>query len=179
MSLVQVTDDATRDVGPPGITLTGSNASTPPPPSAFAPPKDPKDDRPLELESEWVEKRASKQADYKPAARPRMIAGVVAAVLLIGGVVAAVMVIMSRGQPSRPHHPDETPTSEMVVIEIHAKPVATIRVGGNRAGTTPLTLHLPKSATAIIVEATVRGRQLSRQVIPDRDQLVDFTPSQR
>lgn len=76
---------------------------------------------------------------------------------------------------------------DLVKVEIRAKPVATIRFKGRSLGRTPLTIQVPRSTTAIDVEATftkhgldARGRARSdryRQVkplIPDAEQSLDF-----
>ena len=65
-------------------------------------------------------------------------------------------------------------TANTVSIEIRATPSATVTFDGHKAGRTPLTIHVPKSANEITIGAVLLGHPLTRTVVPDRDQTVDF-----
>lgn len=66
------------------------------PDAAFAPP--PEEDRPLELDPEWLAERAAKQAaaNQPPPNPRRQIAGVIVAILLIAIVAGAVVWLVTR-----------------------------------------------------------------------------------
>lgn len=135
----------------------------------FAPP--PEDNKPLEIEKEWGEQKAQKQATavvHEPARRSMRWLWIVIGVIVAGVVAAGVVVQLHAKKPQARSLPD---TEGTVGIEIRANPPAAIRIDGHKAGKTPLTLHVRKSTTPVQIS---NGRQ-TKSVIPDHDQLVDFT----
>lgn len=103
----------------------------------------------------------------------RWIVAAFAAVTVAAGVIAF---ILTRG------HPD------LVQIELRAKPVATIRYHGANLGTTPTKLRIPRSKTAVSLEATFTLHKVNAMtgqkktevykqtlaVVPDTAQTIDF-----
>jgi serine/threonine protein kinase len=130
----------------------------------------------VEIEPEFeIERQARRDArNQPPPKQPLKIMGTVAAVIAVGIVATGVVMIMKHDPP--PKQPSHLPATDGTVsIEFRSNPPTMIRIEGNKAGKTPLTLHMRKSGTPLMVEATVKGRPLSRQVVPDRDQTIDFT----
>ncbi len=60
-------------------------------------------------------------------------------------------------------------------IEVRTNKPADITFNGNKGGRSPSTLHVPKSMTPMEIGVTLDGHPLTKQVIPDRDQVVMFT----
>lgn len=101
------------------------------------------------------------------------VAGVIALILYAGGGSSG----------------SEAPSNEQVRIEIRAKPTAKITVDGKPAGTTPMSLHFPKSAREVEIQAElteqwykvgvrepiVRTYTPKRRIKLDHDQVIDFT----
>jgi hypothetical protein len=141
----------------------------------FAPP--PEDEppvQPVEIEKEWAEEKARKQATAvvadtpKPDRRSNTWLWVALGVIVAGVVAAGVVVQLHAKQPPA----RELPATEGTVsIEIRANPRAPIRIDGHKAGMSPVTLHVRKGTTPVQID---NGKQ-TKSVIPDRDQLVDFT----
>jgi len=139
----------------------------------FAPP--PEDKRPLELEKDWAQEKAAKQATAQIHEPPRPNRGKlwiwVAIGVVVAGVLAAGIIVQLRANK---HHGSESqlPATEgMVGIEIRAKAPAMITIDGHKAGKAPLTLHVRKGTTPVEIS---NGRQ-TKSVVPDHDQLIDFT----
>ena len=135
----------------------------------FAPP--PEDNKPLEIEKEWGAEKAQKQATavvHEPPKRSNTWLWVALGVIVAGVIAAGVVVQLHAKQPRSRALPA---TEGTVGIEIRANPPAQIRIDGNKAGKTPLTLHVRKSTTPVQID---NGKQ-TKTVIPDHDQLVDFT----
>lgn len=143
----------------------------------FAPP--PEDKRPLEnieIEKEWGEEKARKQATAVVADSPRperrsntwiwFVLGVV-----VAGIIAVGVVIQLKAGKHEDDHGRLPATEGTVGIEIRARPPAEIKIDGHKAGKTPLTLHVQKGTTPVQID---NGKQI-KSVIPDRDQVVDFT----
>jgi hypothetical protein len=103
----------------------------------------------------------------------RWIVALAAALAVAAGVVAYVL---TRGQ------------TQMVELELRAKPVATIRMEGKHLGSTPKKIRLPKSAKPLAFEATFVVHKVNAMtgqkknviykqtltVTPDAPQSVDF-----
>ena len=66
-------------------------------------------------------------------------------------------------------------TANTISIAIRTQPPGQIIIDGRNAGTSPVTLHIPKSAKPLEISTTLQGHRLSRTVIPDRDQTIEFT----
>jgi PEGA domain len=121
---------------------------------------------------------AAATAPPKPAVRIGVIA---VAIVAIVAIVTVVVVIVAR-TPSTPPATTTRPadqqlpaTATMVSIEVRSRPRGAITFDGHRAGTTPLTVHVPKATRSIEIGATLAGHHRTRTVIPDHDQTIDFT----
>lgn len=135
----------------------------------FAPP--PEDNKPLEIEKEWGEEKAQKQATavvHEPPKRSNTWLWIAIGVIVAGIVAAGVVIQLHAKKPASPVTRD---TGGTVGIEIRANPAAMIRIDGHKAGKTPLTVHVQKSTTPVQID---NGHQI-KTVVPDHDQLVDFT----
>ena len=172
---------ATAPAERPGVAaVRAALASAAPPSASFKPPASPSPA--LELEPEWQRVKAARQqvqqddweAADKAERRRRFPLVAILGVLAIVGVVVAVLVVMS-GQSAAPGF---TPGADTpgVAIEVAARPNAKILIDGHSAGTTPLTLHVPRSTQPVTIEAVFRRGKVAKQVVPDHDQLVDFHP---
>ncbi len=124
--------------------------------------------RAIRIESQWQRDKRAKQAaaSAPPPRPPRRIAGVLAAILAIVAVAAAVVVLLRYQRVPAPRHPGGG-----VSIRITARPPVEVTVDGQRAGKTPLTLQRSRSSRPILIT----GPHGTRQVIPDRDQVVDLS----
>ena len=135
----------------------------------------------VKLEPQWqVEKQARQAAATRAGDRPKRplkIVGVIAALIAVAIVTTGVIMIVNHD----PELPAKLPvvTEGTVTLEVRSNPPVRIRIDGHYAGKTPLTLHVPRSLKPVLFETVVRGRPVTRQVIPDRDQMVDFVPSNR
>jgi hypothetical protein len=109
------------------------------------------------------------------------IAVVVASLAAIAGLVIVIVVVAARDVAS------SQPAVDQVRIEIRSMPAATIAIGRRTLGTTPLSIYLPSGTQPVEIDAvmeeiryTLRGkrvrneRQLTRSIVPDHDQVVDF-----
>ena len=106
-----------------------------------------------------------------------LVVAIVAA-LAVAGVVTAIVYSGSEA--------DSETAADQVVIEMRAMPPAKLRLDGKLVGTTPMSLHFPRSDRQIEIEATMvkhlvrRGGSKDivykdkRTVTLDRDQLLDF-----
>ncbi len=129
---------------------------------------------PIELEKEWAEEKAHKQATATLAEPPQksktwIFVGI--GVLVAALVAAGVLVQMNAKSK-------ETVTRDLggtVGIQIRATPRALIMMDGHKVGWTPLTVHVKKSASQLKIEAIVNGKTQSKLVTPDQDQDVAFT----
>jgi hypothetical protein len=45
---------------------------------------------------------------------------------------------------------------------------------GHRAGSTPLTIQVPRTRKPILVQGSWNGAVLTKQIVPDRDQTLEF-----
>ncbi|MDB4957859.1 MAG: serine/threonine protein kinase [Myxococcales bacterium] len=131
----------------------------------------------LDTEPEFeIERQARRDARNRPPPkRPLKVMGIVAALIAVGIVTTGIVMIMKQQKAPR-HHAELPMTEGTVSIELRSNPPAQIRIDGNKAGKTPLTLHIPKSAKPVMIEAVLMGHPITKQVIPDRDQTVDFVP---
>jgi hypothetical protein len=131
------------------------------------------DNKPLEIEKEWGEEKAHRQAtavvhDAAPKRSNTWIWVLIGVV--VAGVVAAGVVVQMKAKPA--HTSAAQPATEgKVRFEIRANPPAMITIDGKRAGKTPLSLYVSKGTAPIGIS---NGRQ-TKAVIPDQDQLIDFT----
>jgi hypothetical protein len=140
----------------------------------FAPP--PEDKRPLapiEIEKEWGEEKAKRQATAvvhgRAAGRSKAWIWAVIGVV-VAGVIAVGVVVQMHAKP-KDNYGTLPETPGKVRIEIRANPKAMIKIDGKKAGATPLSLYVTKSTTPVQID---NGKQI-KSVIPDHDQLVDFT----
>ena len=138
----------------------------------FAPP--PEDNKPLEIEKEWGEQKAHKQATAVIADTPpkkKSLAGLWLALgVVVAGIVAAGVVVQMKAKPVHTSSA-EPPTEGKVRFEIRANPPAMISIEGKRVGKTPLSVYVAKGTSPIGIS---NGRQ-TKAVIPDHDQQIDFT----
>jgi serine/threonine-protein kinase len=174
------------DGGPPVVELeplpnalaaAPSDSAFTPPDSAFTPP-DAGAQAKLELEKEWGQEKATKKATAvvhgsARASRNTKSMGWIGLViaLVVAGVVTAGVITQLH---SNKHHDDygklpETPGT--IGIEVRSRDPAMITIDGHKAGSAPLTLHVPKGTTPIEIS---NGKTL-QSVIPDHDQMVDFS----
>ena len=139
----------------------------------------------MKIEDDWKKEKDARQAsatvadDRQPGAgKSKLVRGLVGLALVAVLVVGAVFGLkaLSKSEPEAPHQEKVLPGGASTVsIEIRSKPPMAIRVDGNRAGTTPITLHVPKHGQLLMIEATARGKDPQyKQVSADRDQTVDF-----
>ena len=128
----------------------------------------------MELEKEWAEEKAHKQATAtlaEPPPRSKAWIFVVIGVLVVGLVTAGVIVQMhNTAKVNSTRDLDGT-----VGIQIRANPRALIMMDGHRVGWTPVTIHVKKSASQLKIDAIVNGKTQSKLITPDQDQDVGFT----
>jgi hypothetical protein len=107
---------------------------------------------------------APRPATAPPAPR-RPIGGVVLAIALVAAAAAGVVMIV--------RHPRAQPTEHGggVSIQIRARAATEVTIDGHPAGKTPLTLQRARGTRPIIIAAP----GATRQIIPDRDQVVDLS----
>ncbi|HEY1557906.1 MAG TPA: serine/threonine-protein kinase [Kofleriaceae bacterium] len=133
-----------------------------PPSAAFAPPRTA--DQQLELEPEWQRERAARiaaaTAPPRRAPRRRVVATVVA-LALAGAAIAAVALVAGRSAQ---------PATIVLSVTAHA-PVA-ITVDGKPAGVTPVQVPLPRGDHPVAIGATIGGRPIVQEVVPDRDRVI-------
>ncbi|MBC7978642.1 MAG: hypothetical protein H7138_26960, partial [Myxococcales bacterium] len=124
--------------------------------------------RAIRLESQWQRDKLAKQAaaSLPPPRPPRRIAGVLAAILAIVAVAAAVIVVLRYQRVPAPRHPGGG-----ISIRITSFPPVEVTIDGQRAGRTPVTLQRSRSGRPILIT----GPHGTRQVVPDRDQVVDLS----
>lgn len=110
----------------------------------------------------------SPAASPTPLAAPpqRPIRGVVLAVLLIAAVAIGVAALAAHRGNSQPLR------GGGVSIRIIARQPTDVFLDGQRAGKTPLTLQRPKATEPILITTA----EATRQIIPDRDQVIDVSP---
>ncbi|MEO9160047.1 MAG: serine/threonine-protein kinase [Kofleriaceae bacterium] len=157
------------------IAFGATSAAIELPSAAFEPPQGPP--VVLEVDQAWVTEKADKAAQHaarQSAARPLEPWGVVAAVVAIA-VVAVVAVKLATSTKPLPEKPTSMLTKPIVSphtvsISVHSAMPANVTLDGKAVGETPLTLYVPKGTRAITIGAG--GTQ--RQIVPDRDQTVDF-----
>jgi len=127
----------------------------------------------MELEKEWAEEKAHKQATAtlaEPPPRSKAWIFVVIGVLVVGLVTAGVLVQM--------HAPRDNSTRDLagtVGIQVRANPRALIMLDGHKIGWSPVTIHVKKSSSQIKIEAIINGKTQSKLVTPDQDQDLGFT----
>jgi hypothetical protein len=87
-------------------------------------------------------------------------------VLAFGGVLTAILLSS---------HPSDDHTPATAQIEVRANHRAQIIVSGRSIGLAPRMLVVPMSTTPIDIGADYgHGRVVTRSVVPDHNQLVDF-----
>jgi serine/threonine-protein kinase len=147
------------------------------PESAFEPPQPPADL--LEIDSDWQREKAARveQAHRPPLRRSTKMWGVAAALVMVAAVASVVVVIGTtpgKARPPRAPSAQMPVTANTVSIEIRTRPRGAITLDGRKVGSSPLTLHIPKSSRSLQVGADLEGQIMVRTVVPDRDQTVDF-----
>lgn len=145
------------------------------PDDRFAPP--PEDKGPVELETEWGREKAAKQAATARAHAPRRVwkLGLTLAIVVgVAGLVTAGVIVQRHSKPA-----DGTATASRtegtIGIQIRSNPAAQIRIDGNKAGKTPLTVHMRKGTQQVRIEALINGKTQTKLIVPDQDQDVGFT----
>ena len=140
----------------------------------------------MKLEEEWDKEKEARRANQTMADHRgprnykrkiiRALIGLAVVGALVGGAVFALKKFGGGKSDEAPHHEKVLPGGAGTVsIEIRSKPPMAIRIDGNRAGTTPITLHVPKHGQLLMIEATARGKDPQyKQVTADHDQTVDF-----
>jgi len=111
------------------------------------------------------------------------IAVIVATLVVVVGGIIAIGFALSKNSA-----PEATP-EERVRLEFRGKPQARIKLAGKLIGSTPLSVYVKKSTQEITVEAFTeehvmppgrrpidRPRVMTRKIVPDRDQVIDFVP---
>ena len=168
--------DPTRELGESALLEVEELVPTPLPSAAFAPPAAPP--APIELDATWQREKAEKIAagQRPPPKHALKIWGVVAALVAVGIVTTVVVIIGTHPSPAPPPSVrDPLPaTANTVSIEVRAIPSATITFDGHKAGRTPLTFHIPRSDSELTIGAVVVGHPLTRTIVPDRDQTIEF-----
>jgi hypothetical protein len=132
----------------------------------------------VQIEADWVrEKVARQEAARREPPRPKLpVVGLVIAVVLVVAAGITIALIATGGEGTDDPGPGR---GALAAIEIRARPPAHIRIDGKPVGTTPLTVHVPRRTTPVMIEATVKGAIETRQIVPDRDQTIDFTRQRR
>jgi len=133
---------------------------------------------PIDIEPGWAKEKAARQevetvAGKKPKQRWKL--GVTLAILVVvAGVITAGVIVQHRSK--RDDYTATVPRPEgMVGIQIRSNPTAQIRIDGNKAGKTPLTVHMHKSTKQVRIDAVMGGTTQTKFVVPDQDQDVGFT----
>jgi len=155
------------------------------PTPAFAPPHEADDQaigverstRAIRIDNQWQREKTAKQvaAATPPPPPPRRIGGVLVALAAIAAVIAGVVVVMRYQRlppPERPGIIHGTSAGSAISIKITAPAPVEVTVDGLRVGKTPVTLHRPRSTQPI----QITSAHATRQIVPDRDQLVDLAP---
>lgn len=129
---------------------------------------------PIELEKEWADEKAHKQATATLAEPPQkskrwIFVGIG---VLVAAVVAAGVLVQMNAKPRERVTRD---LGDTVGIQIRANPRALIMMDGHKVGWTPITIHVKKSASQLKLDAIVGGKTQSKLVTPDQDQDVAFT----
>jgi serine/threonine-protein kinase len=169
--------EPTRDFEPPPLTVEPTPAPGPLTTSAFAPPAR---NGEVILEDEWQREKAAKQeaANQPPPKRPRKLWGIVIAVVMLAIVVTVVVIIATApGEPPRARRMSQQipETAHTVSIEVRTKPRGVVTFDGHKAGMSPITLHMPKNTTSVEIGTVLLGHKLTKSIIPDHDQTIDFT----
>jgi serine/threonine protein kinase len=162
----------------PGETRRRLRAMADLPPSAFAPKQEASPA--LELEERWAVEKAAKLElatmadDRRTGGTKKIVASLLALVVVAAGIGVVLYVKRDKGVPT--YERGEVPaTPNTITIEIRAKPPMAIRIDNNRAGKTPLTLHVPKRGQQVMIEALLPGHDPQfKQITADHDQTVDF-----
>jgi len=169
--------EPTRDFEPPPLTVEPKPEPRPLTTSAFAPPSAGGE---VILEEEWRREKAAKQeaATRPPPKRPLKIWGIVIAVAMLAIVVTVVVVIATApGEAPRARRTSQTipATANTVSIEVRTKPRGVVTFDGHKAGMSPITLHMPKGTATVQIGTVLLGHPLTKSIIPDHDQTIDFT----
>jgi hypothetical protein len=162
----------------------GTQSSRPAPQSpaletaAFRPPQEVTDKplgverstRAIRIENQWQREKLAKQAVAAlPPPRPprKPIGGAIAAVMIIAAVAAVVAWVVGLPTHAQPPRGDDG-----VSIRIIARDPIEVKIDGHSAGKTPVTLQRARGTEQVTI-TTANG---AKQVIPDRDQVVDVSP---
>jgi hypothetical protein len=134
---------------------------------------------PIDIEPGWAKEKAARQeietvAGKKPKKQRWKLGVTLAILVVVAGVITAGVIVQHRSQ--RDDYTAAVPRPEgMVGIQIRSNPAAQIRVDGNKAGKTPLTLHMRKSTKQVRIDAVIGGTTQTKLIVPDQDQDVAFT----
>lgn len=124
------------------------------------------EERPLELDPQWVAEKAAKQAAAaKPPPNPRRAGAWILGVVSI--VMVAVLVVMITQRQPTARGVDQ---GEGVEITITAPKPVPVKIDGVRAGTTPLSIRLKGRTRPIRIE----GNGVIKEIATDRDQTVNL-----
>ena len=153
-----------------------------PPSAAFAPPSAKATE--LAVDPEWERERAARVAAASPppakqAPPPAPVLAKVAAVVVVAGAAIGLAWWYTAKKPAseppaRAADRSVPATPGSISLKIHAASTLAITFDGHAVGETPLTIQVPKSAKSILVQARSDGRLLTKQVVLDHDQTVEF-----
>jgi hypothetical protein len=132
---------------------------------------------PIELEKEWADEKAHKQATATLAEPPRRRSNTwifVGIGLLVAALVTAGVLVQMHSTAKDRGTRDLAGT---VGIQVRANPRALIMMDGHKVGWTPVTIHVKQSSSQIKIDAIQNGKTQSKLVTPDRDQDIGFTPT--
>ncbi len=158
---------------PPLLSVDPSVQAAPLTSSAFAPPRKP--ELGLELEREWLDEKAARQAPRPPPPRRwGLIIGAIAGVLLVAAGAVAVVTVARQKRATEKVERHVPGAAGTVEIDIRSIPPAPIAIDGRPMGKTPLTLQLPRGSKPVVIEATMDGKTQAVSAVPDHDQVIRF-----
>lgn len=102
------------------------------------------------------------------------IYGIAAGIVLVA-IVAAVMIVIGSGK-----QPTKLPSrGDLVRVQVRSFPaMKRVLLNGHEEGKTPKMLLVPRSDHPINVQVWFGQSPVTKQVVPDDDQVVDFRPDQ-
>lgn len=130
-------------------------------------------EKPLEVDPVWAAEKAQKQAvAAAEAPRAKSKAGRwILTLTSIAMVVVAVMMMMQRA-PSVKGTADISNDGVMITVT-GPKAGIPVKIDGAKAGTTPLVIKLKGARTRPM---KIQGNGVTKEIVPDRDQVVMLAP---
>jgi hypothetical protein len=192
-ALIPIALDATRELSTTPHASPSAIAAIPDAPSsllvpepsepvsaAFAPPA--KKALALDLDPAWEQERAVRVAAASPPVQPapakRGVVTIAVFVLVAGAAIgggAWYVTKRSNSAPATPPSERAVPaTPGSVTVKIRASAKVAITFDGHAIGTAPLTMQVPKSNKAVLIQAHEDGGVITKQVVLDSDQTVEF-----